>query len=176
VLNRRIVDGYVTEARDFELLDIALDAAVAAQRMGAALVVATNQGCVGTHRATEAHVMGIHALLLAELSERGIAIDGIYACPHHPLAPDPARRECECRKPKPGLIIAAARDLNLDLRRSMLIGDQPTDIAAARAAGIAEDRTLLVGGADRTDPARFVTRCLAEPHGTRGTLKKTVAR
>jgi D-glycero-D-manno-heptose 1,7-bisphosphate phosphatase len=156
VLNRRIVDGYVIEPSDFEPVDLALDAAAAAQRVGAALVVVTNQGGICTCRAAESQVMVIHALLLAALSKRGIVLDGIYTCPHHPLSPDPTQRDCQCRKPKPGLILAAARDLNLDLTGSILIGDQPSDIAAARAAGIAEDRALIVGGAARVDLARFV--------------------
>ena len=100
--------------------------------------------------------MAIHALLLATLSERGIVLDGIYICPHHPLSADPAQRDCQCRKPRPGLILAAARDLNLDLANSILIGDQPSDIAAARAAGIAEDRTLLLG----TEAAAIVRTAL----------------
>jgi D-glycero-D-manno-heptose 1,7-bisphosphate phosphatase len=83
-------------------------------------------------------------------------LDGIYICPHHPLSPDPTQRDCACRKPKPGLILAAARDLNLDLDASLLIGDQPSDIAAARAAGIADERTLMVGGAGGTQAAEFV--------------------
>jgi D-glycero-D-manno-heptose 1,7-bisphosphate phosphatase len=156
VLNRRIVDGYVVEPTDFEPIDLALEAAATAQRVGAALVVVTNQGAVGRDRATESDVMVIYALLLAALSKHGIVLDGIYTCPHHPLSPDPTRRDCQCRKPKPGLILAAARDLNLDLTGSILIGDQDSDVTAARAAGIARDRVLLVGGAARVDPAHFV--------------------
>ena len=162
VLNRHIVDGYVVEPSDFELIDLVLDAATVAQRGGAALVVITNQGVIGRERATEADVMAIHALLLATLSERGIVLDGIYACPHHPLAPDPAQRDCRCRKPKPGLILAAARDLNLDLPGSVFIGDQPSDVAAARAAGIGEERILLVGQNidSDVDPVQFVRNAL----------------
>lgn len=156
VLNRRNVDGYVIEPSDFEPVDLAWDAAEAAQKAGAALVVVTNQGGIGRCRATESHVMVIHALLLAALSKRGIVLDGIYTCPHHPQSLDPTQRDCGCRKPKPGLIIAAAQDLNLDLAASILIGDQPSDMAAARAAGIAEDRALLVGGPAPTNLARFV--------------------
>ena len=156
VLNRRIVDGYVIEPSDFEPIDLALDAATAARGVGAALVVVTNQGAVGRERASESDVMVINALLLAALSKHGIVLDGIYTCPHHPLSPDPTQRDCQCRKPKPGLILAAARDLNLDLTGSVLIGDQPSDIAAARAAGIPADRALLVGEATHIDPAHFV--------------------
>src|ERR1700710_363756 len=123
VLNRHIADGYVVEPGDFEPIDLALDAAAAAQANGAALVVVTNQGAIARGRATEAGVMAIHALLVESLSKLGIVLDGIYICPHHPLSPDPTQRDCACRKPKPGLILAAARDLNLDLDASLLIGD-----------------------------------------------------
>jgi D-glycero-D-manno-heptose 1,7-bisphosphate phosphatase len=163
VLNRRIVDGYVVEPSDFEPIDLALEAAATAQRVGAALVVVTNQGAIGRDRATESDVMVIHALLIAALSKEGILLDGIYACPHHPLSADPTKRDCQCRKPKPGLILAAARDLNLDLTGSVFIGDQPSDIAAARAAGIPEDRALLVGGAAQIDPAHFVRNAWDPP-------------
>jgi D-glycero-D-manno-heptose 1,7-bisphosphate phosphatase len=153
VLNRHIVDGYVVEPNDFEPIDVALDAVAAAQRVGAAVVVVTNQGVIGRELATESDVMAIHALLLTWLSKHGIALDAIYACPHHPLSPDPALRVCECRKPKPGMILAASRDLNLDLARSVFIGDQPSDSAAARAAGISEARILEIGS---DDPLQFV--------------------
>lgn len=153
VLNRHIVDGYVIEPSDFEPIDVALEAVAAAQRVGAAIVVITNQGVIGRELATESDIMAIHALLLTALGERGIALDAIYACPHHPRSPDPTRRVCECRKPKPGMILAAARDLNLDLARSAFIGDQPSDSAAARAAGIAEARILEIGP---DDPLQFV--------------------
>ena len=156
VLNRRIVDDYVIEPSDFEPLDLAMDAAATAQMLGAALVVVTNQGCIGVRRAEESQIMVIHALLLGVLSKRGVFLDGIYTCPHHPLAADVSRRDCQCRKPKPGLILAAADDLNLDLSNSILIGDQLSDIEAARAAGIAEDRALLVGAVDHEDVTRFV--------------------
>jgi D-glycero-D-manno-heptose 1,7-bisphosphate phosphatase len=156
VLNRRNIDGYVIEPNDFEAVDLAWDAAEAAQKAGAALVVVTNQGGIGRGRATESHVMAIHALLLAALSKRGIVLDGIYTCPHHPQSLGPAQKDCQCRKPKPGLIIAAARDLNLDLTASILIGDQPSDMAAARAAGIPDARALLVGLPAPTDLAQVV--------------------
>ena len=156
VLNRHIVGGYVVSPADFEPIDIAAEAAAAARELGAALVVVTNQGVIGRELATESDLMVINGLLLAALAERGIFLDGIYMCPHHPMAPDPMQRDCGCRKPKPGMILAAARDLNLDLGRSLFIGDQPSDIAAARAAGIVDARTLLVGEDAHVDAAQFV--------------------
>lgn len=168
VLNRHIVDGYVIEPGDFEPIDIALDAARAAQKAGAALVIVTNQGSIGKRKATESHVMVIHALLLAALGAHGIVIDGIYTCPHHPQSADPTQRDCDCRKPKPGLILAAAHDLNLDLANSMLIGDQPSDIAAARAAGIPPDRALLVEPTARMNFAGCVQDKLGQPENLVG--------
>jgi D-glycero-D-manno-heptose 1,7-bisphosphate phosphatase len=161
VLNQRRVDGYVVEPQDFEPLEIALEAALAAQKLGAAVVVVTNQGCIGRGRATESQVMAVHDVMLSWLGKHGIALDGIFTCPHHPLSDDPAQRECRCRKPKPGLILAATAELNLDLSSSILIGDQPSDIGAALAAGIAAERTLLVDTSRPSDLATSVRRVWA---------------
>jgi D-glycero-D-manno-heptose 1,7-bisphosphate phosphatase len=142
VLNRCRPGGYVTSPEHFELLDDALDAARAAQAAGAALVVVTNQGAIARQLASEKDVEAIHRLLIEALELAGITLDAIYVCPHHPLAPIESLRHCGCRKPKPGLINQAIRDLNLDVRRCTLIGDQPSDVEAALAAGIT--RPLLV--------------------------------
>lgn len=167
VLNRHIVDGYVIAPSDLEPIDIALEAAAAAQELGAALVVITNQGVIGRGMASEAEILVIHAMLIAELSKHGITLDAIYVCPHHPEASDPRQRLCDCRKPKPGMILAAAQDLNLDVAASIFIGDQPSDIVAARASGIATDRTLLIG-VDDMDPTDFVRNALAPSRGKIG--------
>jgi D-glycero-D-manno-heptose 1,7-bisphosphate phosphatase len=149
VLNRRRPEGYVTSPEHFELLPRALDAARAAQGAGAAIVVVTNQGAIGRQLASEGDVEGIHRLLIQGMALAGITLDAIYVCPHHPVAPIEAQRRCACRKPKPGLIIQAVQDLNLDLRRSTLIGDQPSDIEAARAAGIVHP--ILISDGVQTD-------------------------
>jgi D-glycero-D-manno-heptose 1,7-bisphosphate phosphatase len=88
------VDGYVVEPRDFEPVDLVLEAAAAARQAGAALVVVTNQGALGRDLATESDIMVIHALLVSSLSKQGIVLDGIYTCPHHPLSPDYTQRDC----------------------------------------------------------------------------------
>ncbi|MCP9275281.1 D-glycero-alpha-D-manno-heptose-1,7-bisphosphate 7-phosphatase [Mycolicibacterium arenosum] len=144
VLNRRAVDGYVTDPRDFELLNVTLDAARWAQSTGAALVVVTNQGAIGRGLATEADVLAVHAVLMDALASQGVHLDAIYTCPHHPAAIESSQRSCKCRKPAPGLIVAAAADLKLDLSQSILIGDQMTDMKAATAAGIPRENAVLV--------------------------------
>ncbi len=160
VLNRRRPDGYVTSAEHFELLPGCLDATRAAQAAGAAIIVVTNQGAIARELASERNIEGIHRLLIEGLERAGIFLDAIYVCPHHPLAPSESLRHCGCRKPKPGLIVQAVRDLNLDVRRSTLIGDQLTDIEAARAAGIV--RPILVNeSSERAADGQLVRGVLA---------------
>jgi D-glycero-D-manno-heptose 1,7-bisphosphate phosphatase len=110
---------------------------------GFALVVVSNQPVVARGMATEAEIETIHAELGRIIQAAGgPALDGIYFCPHHPKGLLPAYRlDCECRKPKPGLLLKAARELSLDLRTSFLVGDRITDIIAGAKAGC---RTALV--------------------------------
>jgi D-glycero-D-manno-heptose 1,7-bisphosphate phosphatase len=87
-----------------------------------------------------------------EFAAHGAAIAGVYFCPHHPSEGLGAyRRECRCRKPAPGLILDAARDLGIDLGRSVLFGDKPSDLQAAQSAGIAH--RVLLGTDGRERPA-----------------------
>ena len=144
VLNHRVQDGYVLRADELRVLDHALPAIRAARCVGALVVVVTNQGCVGRRLLDEAGLALIHASLVREIEARGGAIDAVYACPHHPLAPDPADRSCECRKPRAGLLLAAAGDLDISLERSVMIGDQASDIHAGLASGMRAENVLLV--------------------------------
>jgi D-glycero-D-manno-heptose 1,7-bisphosphate phosphatase len=104
---------------------------------GFALVMVTNQPVVARGLCTLEDVDGIHDELDRLLEAGGgPALDGRYVCPHHPDADDPRyRRECDCRKPRPGLLERAARELALDLTGSYMVGDRPSDIAAGAAAG-----------------------------------------
>ena len=74
--------------------------------------------------------------LVAQLAEAGARLDGLYVCTHHPSEGEPPfRADCECRKPKPGLLLRAAAELGLDLARSTMVGDKPSDLVPARAVG-----------------------------------------
>lgn len=125
----------------------------ALREAGFALVIVSNQGVVARGGATCETVESVNARL-RELLEReahwdraaGPLIEAVYYCPHHPRGAVPEfTREHPWRKPAPGMILAAAADLGLDLSRSWFIGDAPRDIEAGRAAGIPADRCLLVG-------------------------------
>jgi D-glycero-D-manno-heptose 1,7-bisphosphate phosphatase len=78
-----------------------------------------------------------HLRLQELLAAEGTGLDGIYACPHHPDVGGPGlRARCECRKPRPGMLLAAARDLDVDLARSFMVGDSFRDVGAGRSANV----------------------------------------
>lgn len=112
------------------------------QAAGFRLVVVTNQSGIARGYFDAAALDRMHAHLAAELDGLGVSLDGIYACPHHPdgVVPELAR-DCACRKPRPGMILRAAAELDIDLGRSWLIGDILDDVEAGRRAGC---RTVLV--------------------------------
>lgn len=139
---------YVYRIEDFALLPGVVEALQLLQRAGYALVVVTNQGGIGLGKYTEADMHKLHAHLRAMLTEAGVRLDGIYHCPHHPRSPRPEMRgPCDCRKPAPGMLLQAARELRLDLSRSFLAGDKGGDVAAGRAAGVAQNYVVRSGHA-----------------------------
>ena len=100
------------------------------------LIVATNQSGVARGLFDEATLDTINREIARRLAARGVQLDAIYCCPHHPDGAIAAYRQvCDCRKPKPGLLQRAASDWALDLERSYMIGDRQTDLDAGRAAG-----------------------------------------
>ena len=139
---------YVHRIEDFDLLPGVPTALAALQQAGYALVVVTNQGGIGLGMYTEADMNKLHAHLRGALAEAGVQLDGIYHCPHHPRSPRPEMRgPCECRKPAPGMLLQAARELRLDLPRSFLVGDKGGDVAAGRAAGVGQNFLVRSGHA-----------------------------
>jgi len=125
---------WVTTKSDLVLLPSAPAAVALLSRAGFAVVVATNQSAVARGLVTETELAEIHAHMVRELEREGGSIDGVYFCPHHPTeGRAPYRRECECRKPKPGMIVAAARDLGLDLARSWVAISPRARPSACRA-------------------------------------------
>ncbi len=134
--------GYVNHPRRLRLLPRSAEAIRRLNGAGIAAVVVTNQAGVARGYFSEEVLAAVNAALVAQLKEEGAHLDGIYVCLHHPTeGAAPYRTVCECRKPKPGLLLRAAADHGLDLSRSTLVGDKASDLAAARAVGA---RSVLV--------------------------------
>ena len=128
--------GYVNHTERFRLLPRSVEAIERINASDFLSFVITNQSGVARGLFDEALVEKVHGILLRSLEERGARLDGIYFCPHHPgEGSAPFRRECDCRKPRPGMIRRAAREHDLDLSGSYVIGDSVLDIETARNAG-----------------------------------------
>ena len=139
---------------DLELLPGVAEAVHELNHAGLRAVLITNQPVVAKGFCTEAQLQQIHNKLESLLGREHAFLDRIYFCPHHPDTGFPGERadlkiDCDCRKPKPGLVLRAQRDLNIDLTRSWFIGDTTTDVQTARHAGV---KSILVrtghGGGD----------------------------
>ena len=134
--------GYLDRLERMALLPYSIDAVRLLNRAGYRVVVVTNQAGVAHGHFTEDLVRDLHRHLDERFRAGGARIDAFYYCPHMPSARVEAyRTECECRKPKPGMVLQAQRDLDLDLGRSFIVGDQWADLGLGRAAGLT---TILV--------------------------------
>ena len=133
--------AYIERWEDFRFRPGAFDLLRGLVADGYALVVVTNQQGVGKGRMTDAALRGLHASMTTVLAAEGVALAGVFACPHL------AERRCFCRKPEPGLFYRALNELPflVDMAQSVIVGDAATDVAAGRAAGV--PTRLLVGGA-----------------------------
>ncbi len=129
--------GYVHRAEDTQLVPGIVDLCLRARALGYALVVVTNQAGIARGYYSEDDYHAYSGWLRGHLASHGVLLDGIYHCPHHPDAgTGPWRRDCDCRKPSPGMIRTAARDLGLDLPRSIFLGDTKSDIESGERAGV----------------------------------------
>ncbi len=132
------VEGeWLTRRQDLRLVPGAAAALARLAAQGWLLVMVTNQSAIARGLITPAELAEIHAELQLQLGAHGARLDAIYSCPHHPTeGRGPYRVECECRKPKPGLVLQAARELGLDLARCWMVGDAARDLEAGWAAGV----------------------------------------
>jgi histidinol-phosphate phosphatase family protein len=134
VINRRRPD-HVKSWAEFEFLPGSLRALTDLRGMNTTVVVVTNQGAVGRGLISPDQLRDIHRRMLRAIDAAGGHVSAIYTCLHAPAD------GCACRKPKPALFYQASHDLRIDLPRSVMIGDSPSDIQASRAAGC---RPILV--------------------------------
>ncbi|HLJ22394.1 MAG TPA: HAD family hydrolase [Stellaceae bacterium] len=145
--------GYLHRIEECRFVDGIFELTAAFAAHGFAIVIASNQSGIGRGLYTEADFERLMDWMKGEFARRGVAIAGVYHCPDHPTeGVGQYRRANPWRKPEPGMLLQAARDLGLDLGRSWTVGDKMSDIEAGRAAGVG----VLV----RYDPlAPGVARC-----------------
>jgi len=144
VLNEEV--GYLWEVERFKWIDGAREAVKLCNERGLLAVVVTNQSGIARGLYTAREVDALHAFMQRELSEIGAHIDAFYYCPHHPEGVvEEFSIVCDCRKPKPGMILRACAELDINPAQSILFGDSKRDIEAAEAAGL-RDGILFTGG------------------------------
>jgi D-glycero-D-manno-heptose 1,7-bisphosphate phosphatase len=134
--------GYQFELADYSPLPGAYEALRELRAAAFGLVIVTNQSGIGRGYFSEADFQRFQSHLLADFAAHGAPLDASYHCPHRPDA------GCDCRKPRAGMVLRAARELAIDLGESWVIGNEDTDVALARTVGC---RAVRVGGGDRGD-------------------------
>ena len=139
--------GFLRNIDEFELLDGAADAIKKINASGYLAIVVTNQPVIARGEVSFEELERIHNKMETLLGKEGAYLDAIYFCPHHPHKGYEGERpelkfDCDCRKPKPGMLLKAAQDFNIDLAQSWMIGDGENDIRAGQNAGC---QTALIG-------------------------------
>ena len=132
--------GFLRKEEEFELLSGVAEAVKKINKSGYLAVVVTNQPVIARGEVTFEGLETIHNKMETLLGKEGAYLDGIYFCPHHPHSGyegevKELKIDCDCRKPKPGMLLKAAEDLNIDLNQSYMVGDGENDIKAGKAAG-----------------------------------------
>jgi histidinol-phosphate phosphatase family protein len=156
VINRKAAEGqYVTRWEDFHFLPGVAEAISLLNRAGWSVIVISNQRCVAKGLLTIAELETIHQKMLEELARSGANLDGIYYCPHD------KESACSCRKPSPGMLLRAAREHQIDLISSWMVGDSESDIEAGKRAGCGTVRIVADLPAER-DSADCFARSLLE--------------
>ncbi|WP_175968310.1 D-glycero-beta-D-manno-heptose 1,7-bisphosphate 7-phosphatase [Burkholderia sp. BCC0322] len=137
--------GYVHRQQDCVFVDGIFDLVQLANATGHRVVVVTNQAGIGRGYFSELQFVAFMNWMRRSFEERGARIDRVYFCPHHPEAGiGRYRQACACRKPQPGMLNDARRDLDLDMSTSILVGDKRSDLDAGARAGVGR-RFLFVG-------------------------------
>lgn len=146
-------DGVLNEERafvhriaDFAFVPGAIAALQALQAAGYLLVVITNQSGIARGLYSEADYLKLTGHMRERLRAAGVMLDAVEHCPHLPDAPvERYRADCDCRKPKPGMLTRAIRALDIDAPASFLVGDRLSDVEAGRAAGVGRQFLVRTG-------------------------------
>jgi len=133
--------NYLYKIEDFEFIDGVFETCKYFQDRGYLIVIITNQAGIARGKYTEEDFTILTQWMLEKFKAKGITITKVYHCPHHPEFTG----ECGCRKPKPGMILQAQKEFNIDLKNSILVGDKNSDIEAGLNAGIGGNYLISTG-------------------------------
>ncbi len=165
--------GYINHISRFHMLAGAAEAIARLNKAQVPVVVVTNQSGLARGYFPEELLTRVHEKMERELAEAGAHIDGLYICPHHPEAREERFRvNCNCRKPKTGLLEQAARDLQLDLENSFMVGDRWSDLRCASRVGAVP--VLVLTGYGRGDLKYIGPGQDLQPHYTAEDLPEAV--
>ena len=140
---------YLRSTTDLKMIPGSSEAIKEANELGWKVLIITNQSGVARGIITEQELSKIHFTLQNILRENGATIDAIYYCPHHPEVGDiPYKHDCNCRKPKTGMILRAAKEFEIDLTKSYIIGDKMIDIQTGNNCGVKSILVLTGYGKD----------------------------
>lgn len=154
-INRYV--GFLRNIDDFELIDGVAEAIRKINESGYLAIIVTNQPVIARGEVTLEELQEIHNKMETMLGQEGAFVDAIYYCPHHPDKGFEGERPeykmvCDCRKPKPGMLVEAAKKYNVDLSQSYMVGDGKNDVEAGKAAGC---KTILVGAEEVDADVRY---------------------
>ena len=133
---------------DPEALEIFPGTGLALRRLmdaGYVLFIVTNQSGIARGMYSEAQFQELTDWMVERFKEQGVTISKVYHCPHHPDFEPAGERDCDCRKPKPGMILRGIEEFELDPAECIMVGDKPSDVAAAERAGIGTKVRVLTG-------------------------------
>lgn len=128
--------GYVHQIDDFQFIEGSIEALKELKEMGYLLVLVTNQSGIARGYFSEHRFLQLTEWMDWSLADRGVDLDGIYYCPHHPEGLGEYRQDCDCRKPKGGMLLQGIKELNIDPARSFMVGDKIEDLQAAENAKV----------------------------------------
>ena len=168
--------GFISKADDLELIPGTIDAIKAINKSGALAIVITNQPVIARGECSFEELHNIHNKLKTLLGEKGAFVDDIFYCPHHPdkgfegEVPE-LKFDCECRKPKTGMIDEAVKKYNIDLSKSYMVGDSTMDLETARNAGI---KSVLVDTGFAGNDGKYDRNCDIEAKNLFDAVEKII--
>ena len=168
--------GFISKADDLELIPGTIDAIKAINKSGALAIVITNQPVIARGECSFEELHNIHNKLKTLLGEKGAFVDDIFYCPHHPdkgfegEVPE-LKFDCECRKPKTGMIEEAVKKYNIDLSKSYMVGDSTMDLETARNAGV---KSVLVDTGFAGNDGKYDRSCDIEAKNLFDAVEKII--